>query len=258
MIWILKVLVGSRAHGLDTEQSDYDYRGVFVQPTTQILSLLGHVQTTSWIEDKHQGNHKKEDDTGWEIGHFLKLALQCNPTILETFTAPVVESTPDGEALRALFPAIWDPVRVRDAFVGYGLNQRKKMLDGKDKRPAKYACAYLRTLVQAQILLTHGTLIVDMRTHPEYPTLVAFKNGLASTGQVVDKCREWEEKVETALKHHGAPLGPRRQVQDVSAVDAFLVDVRQRYWNPPVEEPGRPRHPVKVEITGSNPVGGTT
>jgi predicted nucleotidyltransferase len=30
---ILKVLVGSRAHDLYTEDSDYDYRGVFIYPT---------------------------------------------------------------------------------------------------------------------------------------------------------------------------------------------------------------------------------
>mgnify|MGYP001501964861 CR=1 FL=1 len=46
LYFILKVLVGSRAHGLSTETSDYDYRGVFVQPTETILSLGGKVQTT--------------------------------------------------------------------------------------------------------------------------------------------------------------------------------------------------------------------
>ena len=46
-IEILKVLVGSRAHGLADEDSDYDYRGVYVNATTDILSI-GH---------KYKGNH---------------------------------------------------------------------------------------------------------------------------------------------------------------------------------------------------------
>jgi predicted nucleotidyltransferase len=228
MIWILKTLVGSRAHGLHTEQSDYDYRGVFVQPTREILSLRGTTQQTSWVEGRRvEEAGAKQDDTAWEIGHFLKLASQCNPTILEVFAAPVVESTPDGDALRALLPAVWDPVRVRDAFVGYGLNQRKKMLEDKDKRPAKYATAYLRTLVQAERLLIHGVLPVDMRLHEEFQTLLCFKNGLASVGAVVDKCREWERRVEAAMKATTAI----RQKPDPDVVDAFLLDVRQRYWN---------------------------
>ena len=36
---ILKVLVGSRAHELHNKNSDYDYRGVFVLPTSEIFSL---------------------------------------------------------------------------------------------------------------------------------------------------------------------------------------------------------------------------
>jgi len=36
---ILKVLVGSRAHGLANKDSDYDYRAVYVLPTSKILSL---------------------------------------------------------------------------------------------------------------------------------------------------------------------------------------------------------------------------
>jgi len=229
MISILKVLVGSRAHGLHTEHSDYDYRGVFVQPTQEILSLHGTVKQTSWVEGRDISQAgAKQDDTAWEIGHFLKLALQCNPTILEVFTAPIVETSADGEALRALFPAVWDPRRVRDAFVGYGLNQRKKMLEGKDSRPAKYASAYLRTLIQAERLLTHGVLSVDLRLHEEFGTLMCFKNGLASIGAVVDKCHEWERKVDAALEWPKAAAG--HQIQDPAIVDAFLLDVRQRYW----------------------------
>jgi predicted nucleotidyltransferase len=34
---ILKVLVGSRAHGLANEQSDYDSRSVYVTSTKEIL-----------------------------------------------------------------------------------------------------------------------------------------------------------------------------------------------------------------------------
>lgn len=224
MNWILKVLVGSRSDGLHTETSDYDYRGVFVQPTEEILSLNGTVRQTSWVEGRDTGQAgAKEDDTAWEVGHFLKLALQCNPTILEVFAAPVIEATDEGYALRDLFPVVWDHKRVRDAFVGYGLNQRKKMLEGKDARPSKYATAYLRTLIQAEQLLTHGSLRVDFRTHEEYQTLLMFRNGMTTAGAVIDKCREWEARVDEALQ-------VSRHEPDPEKINGFLLSVRRSHW----------------------------
>src|SRR2546429_619841 len=116
---ILKTIVGSQAHGLANENSDYDYRGVFVVPTSEILRIGGSVKETNWIE----GN---EDDTSWEIGKFLLMATKCNPTVLETFLAPVKTSSPLGDELRTLFPHVWNSNDVKNAFIGYGINQRKK------------------------------------------------------------------------------------------------------------------------------------
>lgn len=222
---ILKVLVGSRAHGLGTEVSDFDYRGVFVQPTSEILGLGAKVKQTSWIEGRDPAESgRKEDDTAWELGHFLSLATHCNPTILEVFAAPVVEADEAGLELRTLLPHVWNPKAVRDAFIGYGLNQRKKMLEEKDARPWKYAAAYLRVLIQAERLLgPHGVLPVDFRYHEEYQTLMMFRNKIGTVGGVVDKCREWQDRVEAAAARctHEPDLGK---------VNDFLLRVRRARW----------------------------
>ena len=107
---ILKVLVGSRAYGLADENSDYDYRAVYVLPTSKILSLEYRYKGNDWIEGD-------EDNTAYEIGHFLKLAVNCNPSILEIFKAPVAYAMEDGVKLRELFPYVWNPKGVFDAFV---------------------------------------------------------------------------------------------------------------------------------------------
>lgn len=220
---ILKVLVGSRAHDLHTEVSDYDYRGVFVQPTREILSPWVENRTTSWVEGRDpKESGKKEDDTAWEIGHFLFLAMKCNPSVLEVFRSPRAAATEEGLALQQLFPAIWNPKGVAEAFIGYGVNQRKKMLEEKDGRPHKYACAYLRALIQAEQLLRMGVLLISTKYHPEYHTLLMFKNGCATVGAIVDKCREWQYRVEDAAE-------VCKHVPDLKAVEDFLIKVREAH-----------------------------
>lgn len=217
---VLKVLVGSRAHGLATPDSDADYRGVFVNSTHEILSLGGSTKQTSWIEKGEAGG---EDDTAWEIGHFLSLALHCNPTILEVFAAPVMEATDEGRALRGLFPMVWHPKRVRDAFVGYGLNQRKKFFEKKDGRPDKYAVAYLRVLCQAHRLLETRDLIVDFSTHGEFETLRRYRSGDYQPGEVIDKCLEWQARVEVAAEKC-------KQEPNPVMVNDFLLAIRRAHW----------------------------
>lgn len=212
---ILKVLVGSQAHGLSNEDSDFDYRGVFVVPTNDILSLGGHKTNTNWIQGQ-------VDDTSWELSHFLMLATKSNPSILETFLAPVEEMTPEGKELRELFQYVWSSQGVRDAFLGYGHNQRKKFLEGKDERPDKYACAYARVLYNAYELLTTGTFTTNMMETPVGEVCKRFKYGFyESIGEVIDHCKTWEDKVEKAFKEY-----PKKET-DIDKVNEFLIKVRK-------------------------------
>lgn len=226
---ILKVLVGSRAHGLNTPESDYDWRAVFITPTSEILSLGAKPDQTTWIEGK-------EDNTSFEIGKFLLMATKCNPTILEMFKADPSHDFNDeydeegfahfGRDLQALFPHIWDPKLVMDAFVGYGLNQRKKFLEDKDVRPAKYACAYLRTLIIAHQLLTTGDFMLDVREMPAvHFTLTKWRDGQYSKGEVIDNCIHWEKEVRKAYEEN--PVNPKR---DLKKVNEFLLKVRKENW----------------------------
>lgn len=226
---ILKVIVGSQAHGLATPTSDFDYRGVFVVPTKEILSLGSKHTTTQWIEGK-------EDDTSWEIGHFLHLATKCNPTILEVFLAPWKDSLSlfsNGEPgagqlgmdLQALFPHVWNSTAVMNAFIGYGMNQRKKFLEDKDVRPAKYAAAYARTLYNGWELLTTGTFTIRVADTPVGGVIRRFKEGnYSGYGEVIDHCRKWEKNVVEAYKQN-----PNKQT-NMEAVNEFLLKVRKLYW----------------------------
>lgn len=217
---ILKVIVGSQAHGLATPESDFDYRGVFIVPTSTLLALgVQKVHNTNWIE----GN---DDDTSWELGHFLNLATHCNPTILETFLAPRLDSetTEEGRVLCSLFPYIWNSKDVYNAFRGYSKNQQKKFLDEKDTRPHKYASAYLRVLYQGVQLLTTGTFPVDFRDTPIYGSLRRWKNKDYTIGEVMTLTKEWEDTFAKAFEEN-----PDKQT-DMKPINEFLLKVRRENW----------------------------
>ena len=153
---VLTVVVGSRLHGLHTEQSDIDRRGIYKIPLLYIISPYRDASTTHWVEGEKE---QDADDTSYEIRHFCKLASQCNPSVLEVLWSNIViGTTPLGEELRANRSRFLDSKRIHDSHKGYAANQLKKMylFEPNPTRTPKAAVAYIRVLQQAVELLATG------------------------------------------------------------------------------------------------------
>lgn len=223
---ILKALVGSRSHGLHNIDSDYDYRSVFVTPTSELLKLGAKYKSNSWIEGK-------VDDTSYEIGHFLHLATKCNPSILEVFKSPMQQINPIGtgekhfsvwgDKLVDLFPYVWNPIGVFEAFRGYAHNQRKKMQDKKDGRQSKFAVAYLRTLINLCDLLRTGDFSVEIKDEEIKKDLLRIKSGDFTMGEVIDLA----EGLLTEAEHLRDQCTHK---PDIDKVNEFLLDIRKEFW----------------------------
>ncbi len=254
MDMIIKTLAGSRAYGLETEGSDWDFHGVYATPTSKLLSIGPTPATSVW-----QSGDTADDFQSWELGHFLHLATKCNPTVLETFVAPVVVSEDPtlilsygmdiappppgapyaltiGEGLRALFPYVLARKRVFDAFRGYAHNQRAKLFSKPDDPTApqptgrawKFATQYLRVLLQGERLLLTGELVLDMTRYGIMngaPFLMDVRNGKFSMGHVIDKAAELEAKLKEAYEDSDMQEEP-----DLDAVNDFLLKVRRENW----------------------------
>ncbi len=246
---VLKVLAGSRAYGLETPESDWDFHGVYVTPTSELLALGAKPKPSVWKEGD-------EDFQSWEFGHFLNLAVHCNPTMLETLAAPVVvveEPTliieyghrpPElplgvltvGEKLRSMLPRVLARERVYEAFRGYAHNQRAKLFSKRDFTPTaqptartwKFAVQYIRALAQGERLLRTGELVVDLNDKG-YGLLRAYlldlKLGHYSMGDAVDRAEAMERKLETAYLDSEMQEEP-----DLGAVNEFLLNVRKASW----------------------------
>ena len=220
--FILKSLVGSRGYGVHGETADYDYRGVYVLPTEHILSLSHRYKGTHWVEGKDCG----VDDTAYEIGHFLHLASKCNPTILNTLKAPIVEADQWGKQLRELFPAFIDMKRCYDAFIGYGLNQRKKMLHNKDDRWQKYGAAYTRQLWYLTNLFKCGDYKFVITGTPFEQQLYAIKKKQLTAGQIIDLCNQTKKGIDDIIENNGWP----KSTADPDKINTFLLKIRAAFW----------------------------
>jgi predicted nucleotidyltransferase len=91
---IYRCIVGSRAFGLEHDESDTDVRGVYVAPAELQWSLFGAPE---------QFEDHAAQACYWELQKFLLMALKANPNILECLYSPIVEKvTPLGEELLAM------------------------------------------------------------------------------------------------------------------------------------------------------------
>ena len=216
---ILKVLVGSHAHGLAKRDSDRDYRSVYVLPTEDMFKLGFKPPGTQWIKGQ-------ADETAWEVLPFLTLATQGHPLILETFLAPIEQADAWGHRLRELFPDVWSSAKAFESFVNYANNQRQKFLEKKDGRPEKYGAAYLRVLHNLCELLETGTFTVHIADSALGKRLLSIKRGEFRTGEVIE---EGEKLLGTALRLRSLSS----HEENLDRINAFLVDLRRNFLNPP-------------------------
>lgn len=146
-----KVLVGSRLHSLDNENSDWDWRGIHIHPLKEILSPFSKIKNTAWIEGD-------EDNTSYELADFCKMAVQGNATVLEVFFSNVIkEDSPAARHMRENWRKFIDTDKFVMASRGYAQNQYNKMnLFEPDARTPKFAVAYIRVLWQCWQFLETG------------------------------------------------------------------------------------------------------
>lgn len=196
---ILEGITGSKAYGLDTETSDTDIKGVYWLPTEKVLSYGFNVEKTT----------KDNVDPDWvyhEVQKFMKLAMQCNPTILELlFLEDYTILNEWGQLLvdnRELFLSN----TVYHSYGGYALSQAKDLNrrggtygSGRANRYEKHTRHCFRLLYQGRELLETGNLTV--RVTPEMREEL-FAIGKKSPSEIIDRFeKEFKEfdKIKSVL-----------------------------------------------------------
>ncbi|GAA5065681.1 hypothetical protein HNP84_001290 [Thermocatellispora tengchongensis] len=206
---VLRVVVGSRAYGLETGASDTDRRGVFVPPT----ELL-------WRLDKPPTHIEGPlpEQFSWEVERFCRLALGANPTVLECLWSPMVEQAePAGRELLAIRRAFLS-ARAHETFCGYADAQFRRL---DPERPKwKQAMHMIRLLLSGLRLVTEGEPMVRVGGHRD--RLLALRRGEIPWAEAV----AWREEL-TRRIHAAIPGSPLPERPDRDRVDAFLLDARR-------------------------------
>lgn len=166
---IYRCVVGSRAFGLDNENSDTDFRGIYLPPANLQWSLYG-------IPEQLE-NHDSQE-CYWELQKFIVLALKANPNILECLYTPLIEkTTPIADKLLAN-KEIFLSQLVYQTYNGYVMSQFKKMeqdLRNKGKIKLKHAMHLIRLLLSGITVLKEGFVPVKISDYRE--ELLAIRNG---------------------------------------------------------------------------------
>jgi len=212
---VYAAVVGSRAFGLDVDDSDTDVRGAFQAPTSSFWSL---VKPPAHVEGPGP------QQFSWELERFCELALKANPNLLEVLHSPLVLTcTPVGQELLDLRPAFLSRL-AHTTYAGYVLSQARKLQADIRQHGSprwKHVMHLLRLLLAAADLLRSGQMPLDVGPHRE--RLLEVKRGEVPWEEVERWRLRLQSDVDEALRHSPLPEGP-----DVTAVDAWLASVRRR------------------------------
>lgn len=195
---ILEGVTGSTAYGLNTENSDVDIKGVYLLPVKRVLEM-GFNQNHTTID------HTDPDWVYHEVGKFMNLVSGGNPTLTELlFLEEYTVLTPVGRMLVDNRDAFLSTKAISNAYRGYAFSQAKKLNNrteqglesydsGLKNRFAKHSRHLYRLLLQAEELLTTGTLTVKLTQKQRE---ACFALGEKTASEVVDYFVSRDKEIE--------------------------------------------------------------
>jgi predicted nucleotidyltransferase len=211
---IFRCVIGSRAYGLEDDDSDTDHRGVFLPPAELDWSLYG-------VPDQLERHETQEHY--WELQRFLVLALKANPNVLECLYSPLVEkTTPLAEELLGM-RSIFLSRLVYQTYNGYVMSQFKKMqtdIRNQGTVKWKHVMHLIRLLISGIDVLRQGVVTVHVENHREQ--LLAIKRGDMPWEQTERWRLALHQEFDSALGSTKLPERP-----DYERANAFLIRARR-------------------------------
>jgi predicted nucleotidyltransferase len=238
---ILRTVVGSGVHGIAIEGTDdHDEMGVFIEQPERVLGLdrpLDSVVTRTQPEG-HRSGPGDTDLVQYSLRHYMRLAVQGNPTMLLPLFADdahVLIVTEAGRQLRALAPAIVSR-KAGPRFLGYMGHQLERLQGTRRSKPnrpelvakygydTKFASHALRLALQGIELMQTGRLTLpmrdDLREH-----LRAVKTGGVAYDDMLREATQYEKELVEAVSTSPLPAEP-----DYAALNEWMIGAHLAAW----------------------------
>lgn len=200
MPWLSKALIlaaraGSHSFGTNIEGSDEDYRGIAIAPQEY---YLGFVKTFEQAEQS-----EPFDSVIYELRKFMRLAADCNPSIIELLfvdTSDVIYANDAGCELREN-ANLFLSKKAQYTFTGYAISQLKRI---------QRHYAWLKNPPKA----------APKRSDYDLPesTLVPADQRLAAEAAITKKVQSWIPDLE--------PLDAARRILITDRIQKAMVDMK--------------------------------
>jgi uncharacterized protein len=243
---ILRVPAGSNVHGLAVPGTDdQDELGVCVENIEDAIGFNSFEQYIFRTATERTGQHDAPSQPGdldltiYSLRKFLRLALQGNPQIIQTFFVPASQTivhTSLGGQLKELAPLIVSK-QAGSRYLGYLESQKQRLMgergQKKINRPeleekygydTKYAMHILRLGFQGRELLSTGRVTLPMPSDEQTFTY-ATRRGQIPLQDVLTRAGELERDIKDLISD-----GPMQPYPNREAVQSWMVNVYNERW----------------------------
>ena len=204
---VLNVVHGSRAYGTNIPGSDYDEKGIVIVRDPHYY--FGFKK----FEQKDSGWADGNDRVAYDIRKFFRLALKCNPNIIEVlFVEPeqIIKQTEAGFKIRAARYGFLSRSAAK-TFTGYAVAQmhrlENKIAAGKEIN-RKHAMHLVRLLRMGLEIEETGEVRVK---RPDANYLKSIRLGRIPLDAVMAESKELLGKVDDAVARSPLPREPDRE-----------------------------------------------
>lgn len=211
---IFRCVIGSRAYGLEEDESDVDRRGIYLPPAEMHWSLYGVPE---------QLENAEGQECYWELQKFVMLALKANPNVLECLYTPLVEhAAPLARDLLDMRDSLLSRL-VYQTYNGYVLSQFSKLTSristGREIK-WKHAMHLIRLLLAGITTLREAVVPVAVGAHRE--KLLAIRRGQVAWPEVDAWRLDLHRQFDAAFAATRLPERP-----DYERANALLVKARR-------------------------------
>lgn len=233
---ILLCEYGSRAHGTETQFSDHDKMGIYIEPIEAVLGIDSVDTVQSSTAPKNGRSTKDDTDTTlYPLRKWASLAAHGNPTVLTPLFVPNEKISYSAGLLirnRHLFIS-------KDAghrFLGYMRSQRDALTGKRNKktnRPelvhthgydTKFAYHMIRLGILGKELMRTGRMELPMNGY-QRAYLLDIRSGRIDKDEVLEYSYELDKYLQDAIEYSKLPEHPDRD-----AINSLLIDIQKAQW----------------------------